>query len=108
MSHQRRAHPSGQIRRKIVPGVAWYRREQWPRLRDVSADADALEETYDEWEAMALDALQQLRARGIEPARIDIDVEELLRWCQAGGRPVDAKARSAFAAIKTRQHHEMH
>ncbi len=34
---------------EIVVGMAWYRREQWPMLRAVSADADKLEESYDEW-----------------------------------------------------------
>jgi hypothetical protein len=33
--------------------IAWYRQEQWPRLRAVSAHGDQLETTYDEWHAFA-------------------------------------------------------
>ena len=34
---------------KIITGVAWYRPEQWERLREVSEDVDNLEETYEAW-----------------------------------------------------------
>jgi hypothetical protein len=34
---------------KIVTGIAWYRTEQWKRLREVSEDLDNLEDTYGAW-----------------------------------------------------------
>src|SRR6267154_1168773 len=34
---------------QIVTGVAWYRPEQWERLREVSEDVENLDETYDAW-----------------------------------------------------------
>lgn len=36
-------------REERVMGIAWYRPEQWPRLREVSADIEGLEETHAEW-----------------------------------------------------------
>ena len=32
-----------------ITGLAWYRREQWPSLREKAADPEDLEETYEEW-----------------------------------------------------------
>ena len=45
-------------------GVAWYRPEQWERLRDIVPDPEALEETYEEWLAMATRALSRLAEQG--------------------------------------------
>jgi len=33
----------------MVTGIAWYRPEQWERLREVSEDVENLEETYEAW-----------------------------------------------------------
>ncbi len=83
-----------------MTGIAWYRSDQWARLRQVAADADVLEETYDEWRALAEQAMSDMRTHGIDAQTVDIDVEELLIWCQANGRRLDQAARAAFASIK--------
>ncbi len=84
----------------LVSGVAWYRREQWPLLRENSADAEDLEETYDEWLEFAKDALLNFARKGSPMRRIDVDVEELIAWCREENRPLDANARAAFASEK--------
>src|SRR6266704_4477633 len=33
----------------LVTGIAWYRRDQWGRLRELAADPDKLEESYEDW-----------------------------------------------------------
>ena len=86
-----------------VIGVAWYRREQWDRLLEIAADRDQLEGTYDEWKANAEAALPKLVRSGILPRKIDVDVEELLRWCHAQKCPGDGSARSFFTAEKLRE-----
>jgi hypothetical protein len=35
--------------------------------------------------------------------KVDIDVEELLRWCNSQNRSVDGGARSEFTVIKLRE-----
>lgn len=79
--------------------VAWYRRDQWQRLREVSADVDELEEEYDEWLQGAQRHIERL-PRGLGVKKIDVDVDELVDWCKSKGRPVDATARSVFALEK--------
>ncbi len=81
-----------------VTGIAWYRRDQWARLRELAADADRLEEAYEDWLAGAQKAVVQMTALGVRVRRVDIDLDELARWCRHEGRPLDSAARAAFAA----------
>jgi len=87
-------------------GLAWYRREQWDRLRQVSEDADQLEERYDEWLALATKTLANLQASGMRIVKVEVDVNELQAYCAAHGLPVNSKSRSSFVADKLRQQDE--
>ena len=56
-------------RKKKIPAmlkaaVAWYKPEQWSRLREISVDRDQLEETYGEWQLLAEQFLNNFAARG--------------------------------------------
>jgi hypothetical protein len=86
-----------------VTGVAWYRPEQWQRLREVSVDVEKLEATHAEWLAVATKAISDLERRGISVIKVDVDVEELLSWCRHCSLPLDGKSRSTFAAHKLEQ-----
>ncbi len=79
-------------------GIAWYSREDWPKLKALAADPGIIEETYDEWLQVAERIRRQLRAQGLEPERVEVKVDALLEWCREEGRPLDAAARSAFVA----------
>lgn len=96
-----RYEPDQEGRENFV-GVAWYRPEQWERLRDISVDKDVLEETHAEWLQNAEKALQEFRRQGVEPVKVDVDVEELLEWCESRDIAVDGKARSDYTAAKLR------
>jgi hypothetical protein len=86
----------------LITGIAWYRRNQWTRLRELAADRDKLEESYDDWLAGAQKALVQIAVTGVRARRVDVDVEALFRWCQAQGRPLDSAARAAYTALQVR------
>jgi hypothetical protein len=82
--------------------MAWYRRDQWARLRELAADADRLEEAYEDWLAGAQKTVVQMTAAGVRVRRVEIDLDELVRWCRHEGRPLDSAARAAFAAERLR------
>jgi len=84
----------------VVCGVAWYRAEQWERLREISVDRDDLETTYEEWECSAEKALQEIRRGGAQPQKVDVDVEELLAWWRVRNLALDGQARAMYAAEK--------
>ena len=87
-------------------GVAWYRREQWDRLLEISSDRDELEDTYDEWVAMAEKRVKELGQHGYMLRKVDVDVEELVSWCNSLNRPVDGTARTEFVILKLREQDE--
>jgi len=91
---------------KTKVGIAWYTPDQWQLLLDISADRDDLEATYAEWERDAKKALRQLRQGGLNVVKVPVEIEELLDWCQSRNVPVNANARSQYAAYKLQQHHK--
>ena len=93
---------------KIVSGVAWYRPEQWQRLREVSEDVDNLEETYDAWLKTAERLIRDGIPADVVVEKIDIDVEEVLAWCNVRGLPMNTASRAQFVSERVRQKHEAH
>src|SRR6266478_5048125 len=91
---------------KIVTGVAWYRPEQWERLREVSEDVDNLEETYDAWLKTAERLIRDGIPSDVRVERINVDVEEVLAWCNMRGLPMNASSRSRFVSETVRQKYE--
>lgn len=91
---------------RTVMGFGWYQAEQWDRLREISVDRDKLQERYEDWVADAERSLQEMRQRGMYAEKIDVDVEELLVWCQAEGLEVNGQARAQYAAEAMRQRYE--
>jgi hypothetical protein len=55
----------------MVVGFAWYRPEQWQRVREISADADDLHDSYIEWLVSAEEKLQELRSSGLRVKKVE-------------------------------------
>jgi hypothetical protein len=85
-------------------GIAWYRPDQWSLLRALAADPDRLENSYEEWVAMATKSMHDLAAHGISAVKVDVNVRELVAWCQERHRSVDGSARATFVAEWLRTH----
>lgn len=88
---------------QTVIGLAWYREEEWDRLKAVAADPNHLEDTWSDWRRVVSKGLEELVAEGHLFERVDVAVDELVAWCKGEGRPVDSKARAAYVAHKLRQ-----
>lgn len=84
-------------------GVAWYHRDQWQRLREVSTDVDKLEDTYDQWLWLATKHLKDMAAGGIEIGKVHIDVERLILWCEEKGMEVNGSSRAHYTAERLRE-----
>ncbi len=80
-------------------GVPWFTAETWPRLLEVVDDADLMPATYEEWIALVEPRFAQHRADGAPVERVYIEPDELVEWCAVSDLPVDARGRSAFAAV---------
>jgi len=53
-----------------VTGVAWYRREDWSRLREIASDRTKLDDTYEAWLAGAQKTLLELAVAGVAARRV--------------------------------------
>jgi len=73
-------------------GMAWYRPEQWDRLRQISGDVNELEETYEEWLSIATQKIAELQPQGMEIEKVEIDINELQTYCNIKGMSVNAKS----------------
>ena len=83
-----------------VVGIAWYRPEQWQRLREISVDQEDLEDAYREWVRNTERAIRELNRNGLQCAKVAVEVEELLQWCQSQNIPVNGEARSRYVTEK--------
>jgi hypothetical protein len=48
----------------MVLGVAWFSRTQWQRLTEVVEDRNELDDTFEQWERGALDAVRTIERQG--------------------------------------------
>jgi hypothetical protein len=81
----------------IAVGVAWFDREQWDLLCQVAADRDKLDDTFEEWEANARRALDNIKSEGVDAKPFPVRVDELVRWCAERHYPLMARpAHSTF------------
>ena len=92
-------HPS------TLLGIAWYRPEQWPKLLKISVDRQSLHDTYAEWLTNVTQKMIELVQMGYTVRPVEVDVDDLLRWCKQHGYTVNGAARSQFVVEKL-QHSE--
>jgi hypothetical protein len=79
-------------------GVAIYLPDQWDRFLASAQDRDKLEATWQEWRDMLGESKRNMRAIGIEPIEVLVDVDELNKYCQEHGLPNVGGTRAEFVA----------
>lgn len=86
-------------------GFAWFRREDYPRIRQIMADADEMPPTWEKWFYGAEKRFKHLAQHGIAIEKVVLDPDVFSRWCEARGLNIDAEARSTFAGeVVARKH----
>ncbi len=79
-----------------VTGIAWYRPEDYTRLRAMFTDGDKLPETYDKWLTAAQGLCDRLTGEGHVIEKAIIDPDTFPDWCRANGKGLDAQGRMAY------------
>ena len=79
--------------------LAWYRQDQWQLLLDYSTDSDRLERTYQEWLEHAEKKVNEMSKEGINVVKININIEEMKKWCERHDKPIDGYTRSEYAVF---------
>ena len=91
--------------RTVVVGVAWFDRKQWKRLTEAVEDRNELDDTYEQWQKSALDAVRTIERQGQRVEMVHVEVESLVSWCTENGLPVNAKSRAEYVAQLMRRRH---
>ncbi len=84
-------------------GIAWYRREDYQRLKEMFTDGSKLPDTFDEWFRLARRTYRTLTASGLRVERAYIDPEVFPAWCKANGLKMNAKARTYYGNAVARR-----
>ena len=72
-------------------------------MRNLSDDSDRLEGSYGQWLSHAERQLAELRSRGCRVEKVDVDLDELLKWCTLKRLPLEGESRAQYVAEKLRQ-----
>lgn len=89
-----------------ITGILWWTPEQWERAKQISADSQIFDDTYQEWKESADKSFKNFRDLGYTVYKIEIDLDELIDWCNKKNIPLDGNARSGFVSGKVKTRHE--
>lgn len=84
--------------------VNWYTPEEWALMKASATDPDLFEPTFKEWEAMAEEALAEVRAQGLDVRKCMINANEFLAWCLAHGKENNAASRAEYSSRPEGKH----
>ena len=78
-------------------GMAWYRAEDYPRLRALVQDADRLPLSYDGWVVSAEQLEREVTRSGVAVVRVELRPDAFVAWCAQRDLAPDGAARARFA-----------
>jgi hypothetical protein len=79
-------------------GIAWYKAEDYDRLKAMFTDGWKLPDTYESWQASAQELYGTLTAEGHVVVKAYIDPDTFPEWCRANGKALDAQGRMAYGS----------
>ena len=91
--------------RALVVGVAWFDKKQWKRLTEAVDDRNELDDTYEQWQKSALDAVRMIERQGQKIEKVHVEVESLVSWCNEKGLPVNGESRAEYVTQLMRRRH---
>ena len=84
----------------VLIGIAWYRPDQYALLRALAVDSDSMADTYEQWLAGVTKTIDDLRQRGVVARKVNVDINDLVAWCQQRKKPLNGAARSEYVTEK--------
>ena len=77
-------------------GIAWYRPEQYERIRSIMIDGANLSASYEKWLQGAEQGIKTMTEQGWIVERIYIEPDAFIEWCKSRSLNVDSHARQTF------------
>ena len=79
--------------------IAWYRREDYPIIRDLMEDGTTFPATYDGWLKRAKQVLLSEESSGSVVIQVTIDPRSFSAWCARAEQKPNALARAQQLAM---------
>jgi len=92
--------------RAIMVGVTWYTGKTWTQVKASAADPELFEESFPQWEAMAVSALREFLRSGVQAVKCQIIPEEFFAWCALNRKVNNAESRAEFVSEKLQAAHD--
>jgi hypothetical protein len=88
--------------------AAWFRREDYERIREIMDDGDRLPPAFDEWERTAKEQLSQAAANGVTITPVVLDPDKFLAYCKEKNLSGRGGAERAAFAIEQERARDLH
>ncbi len=83
---------------RYVLRLAWYDEEQWKLLCALVPDRGELDDTYEQWQQSAHQAVREIESNGRKVERVSINVSAMSEWCRERKVPLIGSARAEYVA----------
>jgi len=70
---------------------------------EVADDRNKLDDTFEQWERNALDALRMFERQGQRAEKVHVDVDALVSWCKDRRLPITGASRSRYVSFVLQQ-----
>ncbi len=78
-------------------GIVWFDDEiVYRKALDVFVDSQNMPDTYEDWQVLVRQQLEQIRYAGNIALRVDFNPERFVDWCSKRGLRADSQARTAL------------
>jgi hypothetical protein len=89
----------------MIVGVTWYTAETWDQVKAAAIDPGRFENSFSEWETMAISAQRELQRSGARALKFHIIPQELFNWCALNSKVNNAESRAEFVSEKLTDAH---
>lgn len=86
-----------------ICSIPYYRKDQYDRLREVSIDKETFSISYEEMMIITESKHKEMENKGFEVVKIDVDIEELIEWCNSRSVTLNPESRTKFTLEKLKE-----
>lgn len=83
---------------RYVLRLAWYDEGQWQLLCALVPNRGELDDSYEQWQQSARQAVREIESNGHKVERVSIDVLAMSEWCRERIAPLTGSARAEYVA----------
>ena len=86
-----------------ICSIPYYRKDQYNRLQEVSIDKENFSISYEEMMTITASKHKEMENKGFKVVKIDVDIEELIGWCNSRCVTLNPASRTRFTLEKLKE-----